>query len=244
MESIPGRAESLAVSPVQMIQIKRRNERPHTNEEIASFIAAYTQGHVPEYQMSAWLMAICIHNDVYQKKSFHRSLPEVSEMPCRPAMTLEETAALTRAMVDSGKQLQWPQYPERQRLVDKHSTGGVGDKVSILLAPLVASFGIGVPMMAGRGLGHTGGTIDKMESIPGFRCDLTAAEFQEQVLQKEIGCAITATTPEVCPADRKLYALRDVTDTVACPALQTASILSKKIAEHPDSLVLGMLSCV
>lgn len=213
-----------------MIQTKRRNDRPHSNEEIASFIAAYTQGSVPDYQMSAWLMAICVHHDNNQRRN--RTIPS----HIRPAMTLEETAALTRAMVASGKQLEWP---SERRLVDKHSTGGVGDKVSIVLAPLVASLGVGVPMMAGRGLGHTGGTIDKLESIPGFRCDLTAAEFQKQVLR--LGCAITATTPEVCPADRKLYALRDVTDTVACPALQTASILSKKMAEHPDSLVLGTI---
>lgn len=135
---------------------------------------------------------------------------------------------------------------------------GVGDKISLLLAPLVASFGVGVPMIAGRGLGHTGGTIDKLESIPGFRCDLSVPEFQRMVLivpagsdgssssstlnnknSKHAGCAITAASPELCPADKKLYALRDVTDTVSSVALQTASIMSKKIAENPDSLVLG-----
>ena len=163
--------------------------------------------------MSAWLMAVCWRG-----------------------MTLEETGILTKCMVQSGYQLQWPSSSIPK--VDKHSSGGVGDKISLVLAPLVACAGIQVPMMAGRGLGHTGGTLDKLESIPGFKVQQTEENFQKIV--SDLGCSIVSTTQSMVPADRKLYALRDVTGTVASIPLQTSSILSKKIAENPDSLVLDV----
>ena len=164
--------------------------------------------------MAAWLMAICWKG-----------------------MTTEETATLTRCMVESGATLEWNDILPTN-LVDKHSTGGVGDKISLILAPLVAYLGVSVPMMAGRGLGHTGGTIDKLESIPGYQTSLSIAEFQRVV--KDVGCSIVSASSEMCLADRKLYALRDVTATVSSVPLQTASILCKKIAEHPRSLVLDV----
>jgi hypothetical protein len=200
---------------VSVIRKKRLRAGPHSEEELRWWIQSYTTGdqQVADYQMAAWLMAVCLNG-----------------------LSAEETAALTNCLVESGVRLEWP---ADIKTVDKHSTGGVGDKVSLLLAPLVASFGVRVPMMAGRGLGHTGGTIDKLESIPGFRCELTVAEFQEAVLNT--GCVIAAPGSELCPADKKLYALRDVTDTVTSIPLQTASIMSKKIAENPNSLVLGVL---
>jgi len=144
-------------------------------------------------------------------------------------------------MVESGARLEWESKTsdakEPYMLVDKHSSGGVGDKVSLILAPLVACLGMRVPMMAGRGLGHTGGTIDKLESIPGYNTKLDIPTFQKIVLG-DVGCAIVSPTTQVCPADRKIYALRDVTCTVSSIPLATASIMSKKIAENPDSLVL------
>jgi pyrimidine-nucleoside phosphorylase len=149
---------------------------------------------------------------------------------------------LTQAVVKSGIQLQWgkKQVDRSYVLADKHSTGGVGDKGSLILAPLVASMGVHVPMLAGRGLGHTGGTIDKLESIPGMNCqNLTVSQFQT-IVQSSCACAIAAANDTICPADRRMYALRDVTDTVASIPLQTASIMSKKIAEHPDYLVLDV----
>jgi len=148
---------------------------------------------------------------------------------------MEETASLTRCMVESGATLDWKDILPTN-LVDKHSTGGVGDKISLILAPLVASLGVSVPMMAGRGLGHTGGTIDKLESIPGYQTGLSIEDFQRVV--QEVGCSIVSASKDMCLADRKLYALRDVTATVSCIPLQTASILCKKIAEHPRSLIL------
>lgn len=212
-----------------MIQIKRHNHRPHTEDELQWWVTEYVADRIPDYQMAAWLMAVCWQG-----------------------MTPEETASLTRCMYQSGQVLKWdlpslptpppssppssPQSSQDLALVDKHSTGGVGDKVSIILAPLVASLGVNVPMMAGRGLGHTGGTIDKLESIPGYQSQLSIADFQKVVL--EVGCAIVSTTPDVCPADQKLYSLRDVTATVASIPLQTASIVCKKVAEAPHSLVL------
>lgn len=150
---------------------------------------------------------------------------------------MDETATLTRCMVESGATLDWDSILP-VNLVDKHSTGGVGDKISLILAPLVASLGVSVPMMAGRGLGHTGGTIDKLESIPGYKTSITIPEFQKIVTT--VGCSIVAASKELCLADRKLYALRDVTATVSSVPLQTASILCKKIAEHPKSLVLDV----
>lgn len=202
-----------------MIGIRRRNTRPHTDAEITWWIDAYTKGDIPDYQMSAWLMAVSFNG-----------------------LTASETATLTRCMVASGRRLEWPSLPRSSPttgiLVDKHSTGGVGDKVSLILAPLVAALGVKVPMIAGRGLGHTGGTIDKLESISGFNCNLDFDAFQSIVQSNDVGCCIIAAGPSLCPADKRLYALRDVTSTVRSLPLQTASIMCKKIAEHPHSLVL------
>ena len=197
---------------ISILQTKRQNLRPHTNEELKWWIDEYSKGNIPDYQMASWLMAVCWRG-----------------------MTKEETATLCRCMVESGALLTWNNLPY---LVDKHSTGGVGDKISIVLAPLVAALGVKVPMMAGRGLGHTGGTIDKLESITGYRTGLSIPEFQKIVT--EVGCSIVSASSELCLADRKLYALRDVTATVSCIPLQTASIMCKKIAEHPNSLVLDV----
>ena len=175
--------------------------------------------------MTAWLMAICING-----------------------MTDKETATLTEAMIKSGVEMDWQLYDNNNKLshkVDKHSTGGVGDKVSLILAPLVASFGLTVPMMAGRGLGHTGGTIDKLESISGFRTQYSAKEFAQLLLSEgddgsPLNAAIVSPSTNMCPADKRMYALRDVTSTVQSLPLQTSSIMSKKIAERPDSLVLDV----
>lgn len=182
-------------------------------DEIRALIRAYTDGELPDYQMSALAMAV-----------FFRG------------MSLEETTALTAAMQHSGRVLEWPaDAPPR---VDKHSTGGVGDKTSLVLAPLLACDGLWVPMISGRGLGLTGGTLDKLESIPGFRTRLDIGELQEVVAR--LGCAMVGQTADLCPADRKLYALRDVTATVPSIPLITASILSKKLAEGLDRLVLDV----
>ncbi len=191
----------------------KRNGRPLAAEQWASLVRAYTAGQVPDYQMSALLMAV-----------FFRGLD--------PA----ELAALTDAMIDSGDRLRFDGHP--RPVADKHSTGGVGDKVSLLLAPMVASCGVSVPMMSGRGLGHTGGTLDKLESIPGFRTGLTLAEARAQV--DRLGCAMLGQTPEIAPADKRLYALRDVTATVESIPLIAASIMSKKLAEGLNGLVLDV----
>jgi pyrimidine-nucleoside phosphorylase len=184
-----------------------------TPAQWAGLIRAYAGGQVPDYQMSALLMAI-----------FFRGL--------EPA----ELAALTDAMIDSGDRLRFDGF--RSPVADKHSTGGVGDKVSLLLAPMVASCGVGVPMMSGRGLGHTGGTLDKLESIPGFRTNLTLREARAQM--DRLGCAMLGQTPEIAPADKRLYALRDVTATVESIPLISASIMSKKLAEGLNGLVLDV----
>jgi pyrimidine-nucleoside phosphorylase len=181
--------------------------------EWTALIEAYTAGQVPDYQMSALLMAVVWRG-----------------------MTSEELAALTDAMLRSGDRLNFEGF-ERPR-ADKHSTGGIGDKVSLLLAPMVASCGVAVPMMSGRGLGHTGGTLDKLESIPGFRTALSLKEAREQV--ERIGCAMLGQTPEIAPADKRLYALRDVTGTVESIPLIAASIMSKKLAEGLNGLVLDV----
>src|ERR687894_187293 len=176
-------------------------------------IGEYTAGRVPDYQMSALLMAVLWRG-----------------------MAPEELAALTDAMIESGDRLSFEGFGTPR--VDKHSTGGVGDKVSLLLAPMVASCGVAVPMMSGRGLGHTGGTLDKLESIAGFRTALTLAETRAQI--ERLGCAMLGQTPEIAPADKRLYALRDVTGTVESIPLISASIMSKKLAEGLNGLVLDV----
>lgn len=201
------------MTPESVILTKRFNERPNTREEIDFFVDGFVKGDVKDYQMTAWMMAICLNG-----------------------MDKDETAYLTSAMVRSGEVLDWAALEGAS--VDKHSTGGVGDKISLILAPLVASFGIKVPMMAGRGLGHTGGTIDKLESIPGFTTDYTSDEFNRLV--STVGCAIVSPSKSMVLADKRMYALRDVTGTVLSLPLQTSSIMSKKLAENPDSLVLDV----
>jgi pyrimidine-nucleoside phosphorylase len=181
--------------------------------EWSELIREYTAGRVPDYQMSALLMAVLWRG-----------------------MAPEELAALTDAMIESGDRLNFEGFGTPR--VDKHSTGGVGDKVSLLLAPMVASCGVAVPMMSGRGLGHTGGTLDKLESIAGFRTGLTLAETRAQI--ERLGCAMLGQTPEIAPADKRLYALRDVTGTVESIPLISASIMSKKLAEGLNGLVLDV----
>jgi pyrimidine-nucleoside phosphorylase len=197
--------------PAQIIQ-KKRDGGALTEEEIEFFVDGFTNGQLPDYQMSALAMAICFQG-----------------------MNFDETMWLTRAMVESGEVVQWPAGHFH---ADKHSTGGIGDKTSIILAPLVAACGVRVPMISGRGLGPTGGTLDKLESIPGFRTQLPLAEFQ--FITGAVGCCMIGATPEIAPADKKLYALRDVTATVSCLPLIVASIMSKKLAENVDALVLDV----
>lgn len=203
--------DAMPFNPANVIA-KKRDGAALTNDEIAAFISGFTTGEVPDYQMSALAMAIYLRG-----------------------MSADETALLTEHMLASGVTLDWP---EGSPCVDKHSTGGVGDKVSLLLAPLLACCGLRVPMISGRGLGPTGGTLDKLESIPGFRTDLTLSEIGE--ITDRVGCVITGASAEIAPADRKLYALRDVTATVASIPLITASIMSKKLAEGLDALVLDV----
>jgi len=199
--------------PATLIKKKRNGGQLH-REEIEAFFTGYLKGQVTDYQMSAFLMAV-----------FFQGLSE------------EETLALTQIMWQSGKTLEF----RRDRFsffVDKHSTGGGGDKTSLILAPIVASLGYGVPMISGRALGHTGGTLDKLESIPGFRTRLSLEEFKAQV--ENLGCALIGQTEELAPLDRRLYALRDVTATVESIPLICASILSKKLAEGADGLVFDV----
>ena len=181
--------------------------------EFRELMGAYAAGQVPDYQMSALLMAIFLKG-----------------------LTREETAALLDGMLASGSRLDLSSLGKP--VIDKHSTGGVGDKVSLILAPLVAACGVAVPMMSGRGLGHTGGTLDKLESIPGFRTDLPLDQVKKQL--EAIGCAMIGQTPEIAPVDKKIYALRDVTATVECVPLIAASIMSKKLAEGLTGLVLDV----
>jgi pyrimidine-nucleoside phosphorylase len=192
---------------------RKRNGGKLEPGELRELVLAYAGGEVPDYQMAALLMAVYF-------RGFDRS----------------EMNALMDAMLESGKRLDLSRLSVPR--IDKHSTGGVGDKVSLILAPLVASLGVAVPMMSGRGLGHTGGTLDKLESIPGFRTALTLAEAEEQVAR--IGCAMLGQTDEIVPADRKIYALRDATATVEVIPLIAASIMSKKIAESLTGLVLDI----
>jgi pyrimidine-nucleoside phosphorylase len=191
----------------------KREGREHPSEEIEAFIRGYTAGEIPDYQAAAWAMAV-----------FFRGMSTV------------EINSLTRAMMNSGKVLSHPAGSPPK--VDKHSTGGIGDKVSLILAPLLACDGLWVPMISGRGLGITGGTLDKLESIPGFRVGLAESETAQQLA--EIGVAMIGQTENLCPADRKLYALRDVTATVPSIPLIVASIMSKKLAESLDRLVLDV----
>jgi pyrimidine-nucleoside phosphorylase len=184
-----------------------------TSTDIRALIVAFTRGEMPEYQMSALAMAI-----------YFRGMDAV------------ETSALTDAMLHSGSSLHWPEGAPLR--VDKHSTGGIGDKTSLILAPLLACDGLWVPMISGRGLGITGGTLDKLESIPGYRTDLSEQEIYQKVA--EVGCIITGQTANICPADKKLYALRDVSGTVPSIPLIVASIMSKKLAEGLTRLVLDV----
>jgi len=203
--------------PISMLFVevvkKKRDGHELTRNEIDFIVSSFTGGEVPDYQVSAFLMAAFIRG-----------------------LSRSETAALTQAMLHSGEVLEFPEISGRK--VDKHSTGGVGDKTSLILSPVVAAGGVFVPMISGRGLGHTGGTLDKLEAIPGFNVNLTLEQFRS-ILAKT-GCAMIGQTAEVAPADKKLYALRDVTGTVESPFLICASIMSKKLAEGVDALVLDV----
>ena len=199
------------MNPVWIIE-KKRDKGELSDEEIAFFVDGFAKESIPDYQMASLAMAIYLNG-----------------------MTSQETAALTREMLNSGATFSWPAGGKQ---VDKHSTGGIGDKVSLPLAAMLACCDLQVPMISGRGLGSTGGTLDKLESIPGFRTDLSMDEMREVV--EQVGCVISGATPKLVPADRKLYALRDVTATVPSIPLITASIMSKKLAEGLDALVLDV----
>jgi pyrimidine-nucleoside phosphorylase len=211
-QGLQSRRGYLPLRPLDVI-IKKRDGQELSAAEIEFFIQEYTRGEIPDYQASAWLMAVLLRG-----------------------MTRIETASLTNAMLLSGETLGLSEFPAAK--IDKHSTGGVGDKTSLVLAPLVAAAGVLVPMISGRGLGHTGGTLDKLESIPGFNVNLSSSEFKRVL--GVCGCAMIGQTAEIAPADRKLYALRDVTGTVESPYLICASIMSKKLAEGIDALVLDV----
>jgi len=199
------------LNPVELI-LAKRGGKTLSQKDIESFITAFLDGSVPEYQMSALLMAI-----------YFRGLDSA------------EIAALTKSYIQSGRTIE---FPAELIVADKHSTGGVGDKISLMLAPIAASLGLTVPMISGRGLGHTGGTLDKLESIPGFRTQYSPDEFK--ALVEKHGCALVGQSEELVPADKRIYALRDVTATVESPGLITASIMSKKIAEGTKHLVIDL----
>jgi pyrimidine-nucleoside phosphorylase len=198
--------------PLDVIR-KKRDGGELSSDEIQFLVQAYTRDQIPDYQMAAWLMAVVLRG-----------------------MTRSELSLLTGAMLHSGEVLNLSDVPGAK--VDKHSTGGVGDKTSLIIAPVVAAGGVTVPMISGRGLGHTGGTLDKLQSIAGFNVNLSLSEFR-RVLQS-CGCALIGQTAEIAPADKKLYALRDVTATVESPYLICASIMSKKLAEGINGLVLDV----
>jgi pyrimidine-nucleoside phosphorylase len=201
--------------PPSLVELiaKKRDGGAHEDGEIERLVGAFVSGELADYQMSAWLMAAYLRG-----------------------MSTSEAVALTFAMLHSGKTIDLSSVPGFK--VDKHSTGGVGDKVSICLAPLVAACGVRVPMVSGRGLGHTGGTLDKLEAIPGFRTDLSIPDFVRVV--GDVGTCMIGQTGEIAPADKRMYALRDVTATVESIPLIVASILSKKLAEGIDGLVLDV----
>jgi pyrimidine-nucleoside phosphorylase len=192
---------------------KKRDSGEHSRDEIDFLVSGYTRGDIPDYQMAAWLMAVWLRG-----------------------MSRSELAALTEAMLYSGEVLNFSGLPGKK--VDKHSTGGIGDKTSLILAPIVAAGGLTVPMISGRGLGHTGGTLDKLEAIPGFNVNLSLTEFRN-VLQ-QCGMGLIGQTKEIAPADKKIYALRDATSTVENIGLICGSIMSKKLAEGIDALVLDV----
>ncbi len=192
---------------------KKRNKKELTYEEMKYAIMGYVNGEIPDYQMSAFLMAICING-----------------------LSSKETFDLTDIMLNSGDRIDLSDINGTK--IDKHSTGGVGDKTTLILAPIVASLGIKVPKMSGRGLGHTGGTIDKLESIPGFKVNLTLEEFKKEL--KEVGAVITGQTANLVPADKKIYALRDVTGTVSSIPLIASSIMSKKLASGADKIIIDL----
>ena len=197
---------------VDVIRAKR-DGRTLSAEQIGFFVRGLADGSIPPEQVAALAMAICLRS-----------------------MSFDEAAELTRAMAACGTTLKWP-GDLGGPVVDKHSTGGIGDKVSILLVPIAAACGCFVPMISGRGLGHTGGTLDKIDSIPGYRSTPDLATFERVV--RTVGCAIIGQTTDLAPADRRLYAIRDVTGTVESIPLITASILSKKIAAGLDALVMA-----
>ncbi|HEV7919569.1 MAG TPA: thymidine phosphorylase [Thermoanaerobaculia bacterium] len=192
---------------------RKRRGAPLDTREIEAFIERYTRGGIPDYQMSALLMAIAING-----------------------MTAAEMATLTQAMLRSGEQ--WHLRDQYDFIADKHSTGGVGDKVSLVLSPWVAACGVKIGMLSGRGLGHTGGTLDKLEAIPGFNARLSREQFDQAVA--DAGCVISTSTEGIAPADKKIYALRDVTGTVESLPLITASIMSKKLAMGASALILDV----
>ncbi|UCD39356.1 MAG: thymidine phosphorylase [Fidelibacterota bacterium] len=198
--------------PYDLIRKKQQGEA-HSPEEIRYLVDAFTEGNLPDYQMAAWLMAVHFRG-----------------------MTIDERHELVRLMIESGRKLDFSHLDGY--VADKHSTGGVGDKVSLILGPLVAACGVYVPMLSGRGLGHTGGTLDKLDAIPGFYTSLDLDAFQRIVA--EVGVCIMGQTDDICPADKKMYALRDVTATVGSLPLICGSIMSKKIAEGIRGLVLDV----